>query len=241
MVYNNIVKNGKEALNMKQRLLIWDIDGTLMTCGGSGRKAMNDAFYEVFNIENGFEHIRMAGRLDRVILRESLSEHHVSLSDESAFFSLYGHYLRQNLEINANIFVYEGVKEILEILSDQSGILCAVGTGNCEIGAYEKLKRVGLHEHFAFGGYGDHHDARDELIQHVIDQAVVRFGYQHSRESTFVIGDTPFDVKCGKNVGATTLAVATGAYTESELREHHPDLILNSLSDASVILKLLGL
>ncbi len=226
---------------MRHWLIIWDIDGTLMSCGGSGRIAMNDAFYEVFKIRDGFDNVQMAGRLDRAILRESLYNHGVSLKDEPAFFDLYGHHLRKELEVNSGILVYEGVREVLMKLSGHAGVICAVGTGNCEIGAFEKLKCVGLHEHFIFGGYGDHHDDRATLIRHIIDQAELRFGYKHDKTTTFVIGDTPYDIECGQAVGATTIAVSTGGYSETALLAHRPDVVLKNLSDTSELLKMMNL
>lgn len=222
-------------------LLIFDIDGTLMSCGGSGRKSMNDAFYEVFNIENGFEKVNMAGCLDRAILRSSLSIHQVTLEDEAVFFSLYGHYLNQNLKVNPNVMVYTGVEALLDEVSSRKDILCAVGTGNCEIGAYEKLKAVGLHDRFILGGYGDHHDSRPQLIQHVIDQAKRRFGHEHKGSNTIVIGDTPLDIESGKAAGAMTVAVATGSYSKAELLLHAPDLLLNDLSETKEFLLQTGL
>lgn len=222
-------------------LLIFDIDGTLMSCGGSGRKSMNDAFHEVFNIENGFDDINMAGCLDRAILRTSLSIHQVTLEDEAVFFSLYGHYLKQNLSVNPNVMVYAGVESLLDVISEREDILCTVGTGNCEIGAYEKLKAVGLHNRFILGGYGDHHDNRTQLIQHVIDQAKHRFGHQHKGFNTIVIGDTPLDIESGKAAGAMTVAVATGSYSRADLQLHAPDLLLNDLSETKEFLSRTGL
>lgn len=216
---------------MNSHLLIFDIDGTLMSCGGSGRLSMNDAFFEVFKIENGFEKINMAGCLDRAILRTSLEIHQVALEDEAVFFSLYGHYLKKNLQINPGVRTYAGVEALLEEAALRTDVLCTVGTGNCEIGAYEKLRAVRLQDRFVLGGYGDHHDSRAQLIQHVVDQAQLRFGHQHCGRNTIVIGDTPLDIESGKAVGAMTVAVATGNYTKKQLALHAPDLLLNDLAD----------
>jgi phosphoglycolate phosphatase-like HAD superfamily hydrolase len=221
---------------MISRLFIFDIDGTLMSCGGSGRKAMNRAFYEMFQIENGFESVNMAGRLDKAILRESLEINRVALEDEAVFFSLYGHHLKVTLENTPEVFVLPGVNELLSAISSQTEILCALGTGNCEIGAYEKLRRVGLHERFVLGGYGDHHDNRTQLIRHVIEQAEIRFGYHHTRETTVVIGDTPLDVESGKAADATTVAVATGNYSQELLKTYGPDILLRDMTDSQAFL-----
>jgi len=222
-------------------LLIFDIDGTLMSCGGSGRKSMNDAFLEVFNIENGFEKVNMAGCLDRAILRTSLQMHQVKLDDEASFFSLYGYHLKRNLQNNPGVMAYSGVQTLLEALAVKPEVLCTLGTGNCEIGAYEKLKAVHLHDRFILGGYGDHHDTRTQLIQHVIDQAEFRYGHQHQGYNTVVIGDTPLDIESGKAVGAMTVAVATGNFSKEQLALHAPDLLLNDLTDTNEFLFRIGL
>lgn len=222
-------------------LMIFDIDGTLMSCGGSGRQAMNDAFYEVFQIENGFERVEMAGRLDRAILRRSLEINRVALSDEAAFFSLYGHHLIQRLSVNRDLKVYPGISTLLEMLSQRHDVLCALGTGNCEIGAYEKLKAVGLNHHFVLGGYGDHHDSRAQLIQHVVDQAQLRFGHHYDPSKIMVIGDTPFDIESGKAVGAKTVAVATGHYALEALEACRPDFVTEDFSDPAAFLKRIGM
>lgn len=222
-------------------LLIFDIDGTLMSCGGSGRQSMNDAFFEVFKIENGFEKVNMAGCLDRAILRSSLEIHRVALEDEAVFFSLYGHHLKKNLRDNPGVRAYIGVEALLEAVASRTDVLCTVGTGNCEIGAYEKLKAVQLHDRFVLGGYGDHHDSRAQLIQHVVDQAQFRFGHQHKGHNTIVIGDTPLDIESGKAVGAMTVAVATGTYTIEQLALYTPDLLLHDLTDTKGFLLRTGL
>jgi len=241
LVYNNRGVISKGGVNVISHLLIFDIDGTLMSCGGSGRKSMNDTFFEVFNIENGFDSVNMAGCLDRMILRSSLEIHQVQLEDEALFFSLYGHHLKKNLQNNPGVRAYSGVEGLLDAVASRPDVLCTVGTGNCEIGAYEKLKAVQLHDRFVLGGYGDHHDTRAQLIQHVIDQAAFRFGHQHLGHNTIVIGDTPLDIESGKAVGATTVAVATGNFTREQLAVHAPDLLLNDLTDSKEFLFRTGL
>lgn len=209
-------------------LLIWDIDGTLINCKGVGRKAMNAAFLTRFGVENGFDKVPMAGRLDKAIIHDAMLQHGLSDLDIDAFYGAYSLALMEQMDLHKP-YVHDGIEDIL-IETNQSGmVLNAVGTGNCKAGADLKLKFTGLFDYIKLGGYGSSHAERSELIRSVIEESETWTGGRFSKESIFVIGDTPRDILAGKANGVRTIAVETGSFTKTELEAYEPDYIFSSL------------
>jgi phosphoglycolate phosphatase-like HAD superfamily hydrolase len=114
----------------------------------------------------------------------------------------------------------------------------AVGllTGNARAGAHVKLNHFDLHEHFACGGYGDHHDSRDDVAREALADVQRHLGLGVEPSRVWVIGDTPHDVSCARAIGANAVAVLTGWHGRDELARHGPDLLLDDLSDAGPLL-----
>lgn len=211
-------------------LLIWDIDGTLINCKGVGRKAMNDAFFRMYGIESGFDKVSMSGRLDERIVRDAMMLHGISESSLDAFYEMYGKSLVELMDEHKP-HVHEGVHTILHETNLSGQVLNAIGTGNCKIGAEMKLKYTGLDHYMKLGSYGSDHDERWALIDDVIRQAESFKGKGFDRERIFVIGDTPRDILAGQKNNVKTIALETGSFKDSDLREYSPDFILSSLSD----------
>jgi phosphoglycolate phosphatase len=109
-------------------------------------------------------------------------------------------------------------------------------TGNVRAGARVKLGHFGLYDHFAFGGFGDHHLDRDEVAREALAEVERRFNGRHSPERIWVVGDTPLDIRCARAIGARAVAVATGWHSEEELTAHGPDLFLTDLEDAGLLM-----
>ena len=107
-------------------------------------------------------------------------------------------------------------------------------TGNIKRGAQVKLEHYGWWDKFAFGGFADDSEHRDEIAQFALQRGGAHLGQAVRGEETLVIGDTPLDIRCGRAIGARVLAVGTGGATMEELAAHKPDFLVKDLSEADV-------
>ena len=112
-------------------------------------------------------------------------------------------------------------------------------TGNVRACAQGKLGHYGLFEHFAFGGFGDHHFERDDVAREALGAVHTHLGTRVKTDRIWVIGDTPLDVQCARAIGAKVVAVATGVHTVAQLSECKPELTLADLSDPGAFLNML--
>jgi phosphoglycolate phosphatase-like HAD superfamily hydrolase len=223
------------------RVLLFDIDGTLLSTGGAGQKAMELALTAAFGIENPNEDIPFAGRTDHAITTELFRKHGVA--DEPAmrerFTAHYFEHLPVTLKGNTGR-VLPGVQNLLMDLSSRAHVKLGLLTGTFREGARLKLSHFAIDHHFRFGGYGDHHPDRDDVARLALASAVEHLGSDVPAGDTWVIGDTPNDVKCARAIGARVLAVATGVYKSAELAACEPDVLLEDLSDLRATLEALG-
>jgi len=222
------------------KLLLFDIDGTLLRTNGAGSRAVQRAFERVHGVEVAIEAIDFAGKTDPLILKElyrnELDREH-SQKEAREIYRHYIAYLREEIK-TAEITVMPGVRELLGILSKKDNLALGVATGNIEEGAHIKLTKASLETHFSFGGYGSDSEIREELVRRAIERAHAHINHTEGFEETYVIGDTPFDINHGRAAGALTVAVSTGSYTKMELSEHEPDYLYDDLSDISSLMKL---
>ncbi len=221
-------------------LLIWDIDGTLINCKGVGRKAMNAAFERIYGVKSGFDRVSMAGRLDECIVKDAMEQHNVQNRDMDNFYNTYASTLLEQMEIHKP-YVHEGVIEVLEETARSGRVINAVGTGNCKVGADMKLEFTGLNHFMKLGGYGSDHTLRAELIRDVIGKSESMLGRALDPDQIFVVGDTPRDVRAGKDNGVKTIALLTGGYTREELEMYGPDFVLTSLQDKNAFYRAIRL
>lgn len=216
---------------MNNKLLIWDIDGTLINCGASGKKALNRSFYQVFDIKNAFDHISMAGMLDRKIISSAFELHNISQVYLEEFLKKYAKELKKILDSNMTYKVLPNVEKNLNILQKNNKIYNVVGTGNNTIGARLKLERGKLDQYFDIGFYGDSYYSRDALLKDAWKKSEKHYNIQFNKEDILVIGDTPNDIKSGKKNGFKTIGVATGSYSFEQLRTFSPDILLKRLPE----------
>jgi phosphoglycolate phosphatase len=214
------------------KLLLFDIDGTILDSGGAGSRALDLAFLDMFAIEEAFKDIQMAGKTDMQIIRESLSFHGLP-SDNGVvprMLKLYGVHLEREIH-NADKRLKPGVDELLNELKTMEDISLGLLTGNVESGARIKLGAFGLNDYFKFGAFGSDHENRNMLLP----VAVNRFRELSNTSVDFtdcvIIGDTPRDVECALPYGASAVAVATGPYSIDDLRSTRAGLVLSDLSD----------
>lgn len=136
--------------------------------------------------------------------------------------------MKKELKDNTSSKILPGVNEILEKTSDRQNIFHILGTGNCERGARLKLSHLELNKYFKIGGFGDEDLQRWQIIKSAINEAEAFYSIDFSSKQTYVIGDTPLDIECGKILGIKSVAVATGGYSYDELKSYEPDYIFQS-------------
>ena len=224
---------------MTRRLLLFDIDGTLVLTGGAGKRSMDRAFEDVFGVPEAFAEVSMAGRTDRWLVETALERHGVTATPErlAAFRARYLALLEAAIGEPGcgRRGVMPGVPEVLTRLRARDDAHLALLTGNYAEGARIKLEHFGLWDHFAWGAFGDDHAERDALARAAVAEASARGIALADPAHAIVIGDTPFDIACARAAGARVVAVATGHHPLDELRTHQPDLALDDLRDIDAL------
>ncbi len=222
------------------KLLLFDIDGTLILAGGAGIRAMNLAFRELYGVESGLADIEVAGRVDMAILRAALTKHDISCEAfpqmVEEFRDAYCRHLVRTLIEAKDGRVLPGVREMLSVLSAKPDVRVSLATGNFRRGAELKLSYYGLWGYFDGGIFGEACEDRAELI------AMARRELLPSEEGpVYVFGDTVYDIEAARANGAIAVAVASGFTDEERLRAACPDFLLPDFSDWQRVLKILDL
>ena len=216
------------------KLVLFDIDGTLIDSGGAGRLALVRAFDQLFEKKDAFEQVNMAGKTDIQIIKEGLSAIGASNDDGKIPIILQKYLDSLVAEIQtASKSIKPGVNELLNYLTRQQDARIGLLTGNIEKGARIKLGALGLNEFFPFGAFGSDHEDRNRLLPIAVDKLREHSGEETAYENCIVIGDTPRDVQCAKPYGAVTVAVATGRYGLQALKETKADYVFEDLTVAT--------
>jgi len=219
---------------MRPTVLLFDIDGTLVTTGGAGRRSMAAAFEDLHGRKDACESFSISGMTDRAILRKGLQALSVEPT-EARIDALLARYLAHlKLEVprvaDGPYRVHPGVRSALEELGERPGYAIGLGTGNVREGAQVKLQRVDLYDHFAFGGFGCDAEDRMELIRIGAQRGADQLETPLEACRVVVIGDTPKDIAAAHGIGAICLAVATGTYRADVLTEAGADFVYEDLS-----------
>jgi phosphoglycolate phosphatase-like HAD superfamily hydrolase len=224
-----------------RRLLLWDIDGTLISTGAAGHGAIGRATAERFGGDGSLEDVEIAGRTDLAIAHQILEKHGAPVTAENAhsFLDIYLRWLAEELPRREGR-VLPGVLELLERLAKQPNTTLGLLTGNLERGAQLKLEHYDLWRFFTFGAFADDHHDRNELGAFALSRALEGTGISFSGTQVDVIGDTGHDIACGQAFGARTIAVATGSWSREQLAEHRPDFLFDDLSNVDEVIKTLG-
>ena len=224
----------------KRKLLLFDIDGTLLTSGGAGEGALKDAMRERFGIEEDLVGITLAGATDALIARLLIEKHSLpyTVENTSALLDCYLRHLPQRMPNHAGRLM-PGILELLNTLKGNRECTLALLTGNLRRGAEIKLSHYGVWDYFEFGAFADDHHDRNELGHFARARAFDLHGIEFAPENICVIGDTPRDIECGRAIGAKTAAIATGNYSSRELQEHQPDILFADLSDTNAVISAL--
>ena len=228
---------------MRPTVLLFDIDGTLITTGGAGRRAMARAFDEQYGRGDALAEIPLDGMTDRLIVRLGIEAVGREAS-EAAIDGVLAAYLRALSDEVTRVAperyrVHRGMHEAIAVTARQ-GAAIGLGTGNLRAGAKIKLERVELHDCFTFGGFGCDAEARVELIRVGAERGAAALGVPVSECRVVVIGDTPKDVAAAHGIGAEAIGVGTGRFTPEQLRESGARFAFHDLSEPGAIDALLA-
>jgi len=213
------------------RLILFDIDGTLIDSGGAGVRSLDLALKELFSVENGFYGISMAGKTDAQIIKEGLTKYGISTDGNvESVISVYLKHLRNEIN-NDRKRVMPGIYEILENLSLKGESGLGLLTGNLEQGARVKLEPFRLNEYFSSGAFGSDDEDRNNLLPIAVSRFEGLFQRKVEIDNCVIVGDTPRDVECAHIYGAMCIGVATGPYSMNDLIEAGADYVLEDLSD----------
>jgi phosphoglycolate phosphatase-like HAD superfamily hydrolase len=226
------------------KLLLFDIDGTLVLTGGAGGRAMARAARDLFAMDDTVASISMAGRTDAWIVGQMARAQGVEHSREllERFREIYLRYLQ--LEIHApgpQKGVLPGIRPVLQALAARQDAHLALLTGNFEAGARIKLEYFELSHYFSSGAFGDELHDRNALLDIAIARTRDTGGPSVRPSDVLIIGDTPHDVAVAVAGGARSLAVATGGYGVDELKASGADVVLSDFTDLRATLAGMGL
>ena len=214
------------------RLVLFDVDGTLVHTGRAGTQAFAKTFATGFNAPNGVEKISFAGRTDVNLVREFFGLHGIPATPENfeRFFERYVFWL-DHIVAQSHGGPCKGVPEFLNGLRAlPRPPLLGLLTGNIRLGAEIKLRRYQLWDVFETGAFADDSEDRNKIAVAALKRGRRVLGKDLQPDEIVVVGDTPFDIHCGKFIGAKVLAVATGGATLDELKRHQPDWAVKDLT-----------
>jgi phosphoglycolate phosphatase-like HAD superfamily hydrolase len=228
-----------------RRLVLWDIDGTLVQAGEVGRDIFTEAFQAVLGRAPDQVTARalvMAGRTDPEIALEFLTAHDVA--EGASHLPAFSEALVTALAAKAAVIrergrVLPGARETLVALGRTEGVVQSLLTGNLEPNALLKLASFELDGHFDFevGGFGSDHHHRPSLVEVARAKAERKYGTSFPGTATVLVGDTPLDVAAGRAGGARVVAVATGPYRAGELSSTEADAVLEDLRTTEDVLR----
>jgi phosphoglycolate phosphatase len=222
------------------KLVLFDIDGTLLLSDGAGRRAIQRALIEVFGAMGPSDYY-FDGKTDPQIVRELMRlvghvDEHIDARMEM-LLARYVECLHEELgDPGHHPYALPGVPALLDELESKSNVVLGLLTGNLEQGARAKLEAVGLDpRRFRVGAFGSDHEHRPELPAIARQRLKQRLGHDVSGDAIIVIGDTPADLTCGRSLGAAAIGVATGRYSVEQLLQHDPLAVFADLSDTAAV------
>jgi len=226
------------------KVVLFDIDGTLLWTDGAGRRAVHRALQDIFGAQPPDGH-EFDGKTDPQIIRELMRL--AGVSDETIDARLpdalerYVALLSEELgHADHSDKTFPGIGALLDALDARDDVLLGLLTGNIHEGALAKLAAVGLAQHrFRIGAFGSDHPDRPALPAIARGRAEALLGYSVAGEDVIVIGDTPADMNCGKGIGARAIGVATGRYSVNDLRACDAAAVFPDLTDTTAVMRVI--
>jgi phosphoglycolate phosphatase-like HAD superfamily hydrolase len=228
---------------MKQKLVLFDIDGTLLK--GESKVHFNsfiEGFKKILKMDVNPDEINHSGKTDKRIILELAERYGIPrkkvLSKLNEIYKIMIDFYKKNVNSDDGIKPNDNVEKLISILK-KKGYILGLLTGNLEGIARTKIGKFDLNKYFSFGSFGQISENRSELLEDVIKQVESKFRVNLSKENVFVFGDTRFDVEGGKEIGVKTIAIATGKYTFEDLKKYNPDYVFKDFSDIDKIIKII--
>lgn len=216
-------------------MLLFDIDGTLLQCGGAGGGALLEALKAEFGLRDA-KPVALHGRTDRGILSDLLTNHGQEASESNFRRLAEAYFGRLPAELQRRSGrVLPGAMEVLQRLSRRSDVLLAVLTGNLPESARMKLEHFGMSGFFHFGIFGDAAAHRPDLAEPAWQVIREHCPADLEPRSVTIIGDTPLDVELARSMGARCLGVTTGGFDVEALKAAGADLVMDGLQDVSTV------
>jgi phosphoglycolate phosphatase-like HAD superfamily hydrolase len=227
---------------VRPTVLLFDIDGTLVSMRGAGRRALVRAFGAELGRPEVFDGLEFAGMTDPAIVRHGLTAAGVPTDPASItrLLDAYVEHLSDEVRRSTDCIVHPGVEALLDAVAAAPRVAIGLGTGNVRAGARAKLERLGLYDRFAFGGFGCDHEERPRLLEVGAARGAAHLGTARDACRVVVIGDTPRDVGAAHAIGAEAVAVATSAFTVEALRGAGASAAFADLRASGVLEAVLG-
>ena len=224
---------------MENKLVLWDIDGTLLYCGSDGTRALNKTFNDLYDIDNAFESASIGRALDSVIIDKIIESSNITNPNRQEIEEKYIENLEVILSRSDEKRILPGAHEIVSHITNSKHIFNSILTSNLKKGAMVKLKSVGLDKFFWTGGFGDHSGEKWDSAQHAIKDAEDFYKTSFLKQNIFIIGDTVYDIECAKRLKLKSIAVSTGWTSYYDLEKAMPDFIFKTLKDYKEIIKII--
>lgn len=229
--------------NVISKVVLFDIDGTLVLTGGAGLRALNRACEQAAGIRDAVTDMPLAGRTDWIILQDAIRRAGRELDGAllTGIKTCFVPALREEILLPGHGVkaVLPGVREVLDALAARPDVFLGLLTGNFEEGARIKLEHFDLWRYFQCGAFGDDAADRNELVPIAMSRVKACGVPDVPANHVLVVGDTPKDVACARAAGATAVGVASGSYTVDELRRSGADYVFPDLRDCEAFLALL--
>lgn len=227
------------------RVLLFDVDGTLVDTDGAGRAAIRTALEGTYGETGPIDTFDFHGKTDpgivRGLLRAAGWENREIDERMKDLWPLYVRELERELSArDGRVRPYPGVPELLARLDDDPRFELALVTGNVAQGAWRKLGAAGVAEHFRYGAFGSDSEFREDLPPLALERASRHLERSVSPEEAWVIGDTPEDIRCARSARIPVLTVATGRPGVEVLRRHEPDHVFRDLRDTDAVVEALA-
>jgi len=222
------------------RLLLFDIDGTILVARGAGRRALARALEAVYGTAGDIDGYDLRGATDPRVVFDvmegaGLERERVRAGLDDCF-EAYARGLAAEIGDGASVVTLPGVADLVRRLHADPGVLLGLLTGNIEAGARIKLEPTGLAPYFRVGAYGSDHLDRRQLPSLAARRAHALVGVPFAPAEVVVIGDTPRDIECARHFGAVAVAVATGQFSRAALEAERPDLLFDDFADVEAAL-----